>query len=856
MRPHFNNQRGFVALMSAVVMSAAILSLMFGTGTSSFYARFDSLNGEFKRVALGLSESCSNAALLKIAQNYNYQPPVGGEAVTVGPDTCLIKSVTYGAEDPLTHRKLATINTNAQYPLTSGAWSTTQVAATVQNPAASVVAPPPTCTVQASPPSIPAGQQITVQWAASSNAVSFSLTPTPSPAVSNPAEAQSGSRTYTASGSGAVTYTGIAYNSSGTGSTPCTATVNVTPPPPAPSCADTVMMFDRSGSMSSTDLNNEKAAANAIIDLYSSVAAAPKVGAGSFGGYPNGGGNLASIPTSPNGQLQNAYATLKSTINTFLGSNSSVGSHLSNAIAAAQAELTSVRATAPKKVLVFVSDGEPTDTTSAVLDAADTAKLAGVQIFTVRYSQDNDAAARTLMAQIASGNVPFPASDTGTLAPTSNQHSAGDSGVAWTNPQNAYGAGVATTINTTNSQQRYYNFNIPAIPAGSTINDVIVKANASFADAALATTSKPVSVGNFNTWTGSPANTNAGKVTAIASNDNDTSYVTTTVQNNAQTFLPMNSGIPATALVNSVTVNVVGRSSSGSPSMKIRVEKVAGGASQSDGPTVNPGGSYTTYTRNLATNPFTGLAWTTAEVNAWTTSFGIIKTSSSGTLRVTQISVTVNYTLPSTDCRLGVDLSWNGGGTWSSEQTWTLPTAAVTHTFNSAGNWGAHAWAVGDFTNANFRVRVHGIDPGATCDNAALTNLDTLQAEVLYGSTHQPGSADDQATNALENADGDNFFITPLTATEMSNIFTTIGQKVCPAAAPACSNTIDDDTDGFIDAADPSCHTDGNASNAASYDPTINSEWTAPTPPPPPAPPPPPPPVSIGSWDEVISPAP
>jgi hypothetical protein len=73
---------------------------------------------------------------------------------------------------------------------------------------------------------------------------------------------------------------------------------------------------------------------------------------------------------------------------------------------------------------------------------------------------------------------------------------------------------------------------------------------------------------------------------------------------------------------------------------------------------------------------------------------------------------------------------------------------------------------------------------------------------------------------------------------------------LCPAAAPACSNTVDDDLDGNIDSADPGCHTDGNAGNAASYDPLDNDEWVPPALPPPPPAPPTPPNIDIGSWQE------
>jgi hypothetical protein len=44
------------------------------------------------------------------------------------------------------------------------------------------------------------------------------------------------------------------------------------------------------------------------------------------------------------------------------------------------------------------------------------------------------------------------------------------------------------------------------------------------------------------------------------------------------------------------------------------------------------------------------------------------------------------------------------------------------------------------------------------------------------------------------------------------------------ADVPECSDTVDNDGDGVIDAQDPGCHTDGDATNAASYDPTDDDE--------------------------------
>lgn len=54
-----------------------------------------------------------------------------------------------------------------------------------------------------------------------------------------------------------------------------------------------------------------------------------------------------------------------------------------------------------------------------------------------------------------------------------------------------------------------------------------------------------------------------------------------------------------------------------------------------------------------------------------------------------------------------------------------------------------------------------------------------------------------------------------------------------PPPLPQCMNGIDDDSDGLVDMDDPGCHTDGDASNLASYVPGDNSEGD----PVPPAPP-------------------
>jgi hypothetical protein len=127
-------------------------------------------------------------------------------------------------------------------------------------------------------------------------------------------------------------------------------------PDPTPECAETVMMLDRTGSMGSTDLVNEKTAATSLINLYSTVSPLPKMGVGVFG---DGTDSNGLAPASIVGQLTTTYSTLTSALNTWLA-NSDGYTNLSDAITKSSDELNSSRHVAGKeKVLILISDGDP-----------------------------------------------------------------------------------------------------------------------------------------------------------------------------------------------------------------------------------------------------------------------------------------------------------------------------------------------------------------------------------------------------------------------------------------------------------------------------------------------------------------
>jgi cysteine-rich repeat protein len=86
----------------------------------------------------------------------------------------------------------------------------------------------------------------------------------------------------------------------------------------------------------------------------------------------------------------------------------------------------------------------------------------------------------------------------------------------------------------------------------------------------------------------------------------------------------------------------------------------------------------------------------------------------------------------SNGCRLDVDLSWNGGSTWTNEKTQMLSGVETQHSLGGASdNWG-RTWSSADFSNSNFRLRIQDADPGNNCTDDAESRVDWLQVKVTY----------------------------------------------------------------------------------------------------------------------------
>ena len=85
-------EQGFVALMSAIVITVLLLAITFSVCFSDFFTRFNVLDSESKQISANLAEACADAAQLTLTKNPNSQ--ITSQIVTVGSGQCTIVSAT------------------------------------------------------------------------------------------------------------------------------------------------------------------------------------------------------------------------------------------------------------------------------------------------------------------------------------------------------------------------------------------------------------------------------------------------------------------------------------------------------------------------------------------------------------------------------------------------------------------------------------------------------------------------------------------------------------------------------------------------------------------------------------------
>ena len=317
--------------------------------------------------------------------------------------------------------------------------------------------------------------------------------------------------------------------------------------------------------------------------------------------------------------------------------------------------------------------------------------------------------------------------DTTFLSPIANvQNSAGDS---WTNPTNAYADGGGAATNNTGAQHRYSSFGF-AVPA-ATINGIEVNVDAWSTVSAANILTEDFGTGSTSAtvtgWTQSGAGTQvltpgSGDDTAspdggrFALIDGNGGYICRSINATGLTALQLSYYWRGDTDATSNNDNGV-------------VEyKTSGACSDSSG-----------WTSFQSQDDRVNSAWTTQVASALpvalnnTTFFLRFRTATSTTAKDFRVDgIALTGTPANASCQIGVDLSWDGGTTWTAEKTQTLTGTEATYTLGGVADTWGRTWTPAETTNGNFVARVHDIDPGASCVDAATTNLDWLRARVTY----------------------------------------------------------------------------------------------------------------------------
>ncbi len=89
-------------------------------------------------------------------------------------------------------------------------------------------------------------------------------------------------------------------------------------------------------------------------------------------------------------------------------------------------------------------------------------------------------------------------------------------------------------------------------------------------------------------------------------------------------------------------------------------------------------------------------------------------------------------------CRLQVDLSWNNGTSWTAAQnqplTGTDPASPYIAFGGGSDTWG-RSWTTGQFSNANFQVRLRNLDGATACTNNSRLDVDYIEVRIQHSVT-------------------------------------------------------------------------------------------------------------------------
>jgi hypothetical protein len=91
-------EKGFILLMSSIVVSAILVAVVFSLSFAGFFTRFNLLDSYNKETSLRLAQACSDIAVLKRIQNVSYH---GDETIAIGSETCQILALELSGSEKI-----------------------------------------------------------------------------------------------------------------------------------------------------------------------------------------------------------------------------------------------------------------------------------------------------------------------------------------------------------------------------------------------------------------------------------------------------------------------------------------------------------------------------------------------------------------------------------------------------------------------------------------------------------------------------------------------------------------------------------------------------------------------------------
>jgi hypothetical protein len=306
-------------------------------------------------------------------------------------------------------------------------------------------------------------------------------------------------------------------------------------------------------------------------------------------------------------------------------------------------------------------------------------------------------------------------------APSTILNSPSTTSGLWINPINAYSDGINYTSiisGTPSSSQIYsgYGFNLN----GNIVNSVKVRYDVSSLGETTPTNQQRIPISdesNTGAFTVSPLWSKVDETTPV-----DTDYATGITNTGGRaTFGFTAFSVPLDATITNVTVYYRMWASSTAASARACLKV---GSTYYQGTQVATTTTYTTRSYAWPTNPAGG-SWTPAIVNGLL-AFGVTSTDYNPDVRFSMVYAQVNYTTaPGNFEQVRIDVSGDGGTTWTAQQITTTTGTETTYWYDVTT---LIPWTSTNLTDTNFRVRVDAYTVGT----ASQVRLDWIPVEVIY----------------------------------------------------------------------------------------------------------------------------